>query len=67
MASRIESEQKMLSGWVKFFDVLAWSVGLCGGSAMCRSWVARMSSRGWVAVMFVVVKRWWLLGSSHRG
>ena len=67
MASSIESEQKTLSGRVKFFDALAWSVGLCGGSAMCRSWVARMSSRGWAAVIFAAVKRWWLLGSSHRG
>ena len=56
MASSITSEQKTLSGWVKFFDALAWSVGLCGGSAMHRSWVARMSNRGWAAVMFAVVK-----------
>ena len=67
MASSIKSEQKTLSSRVKFFNALAWSVGLYAGGAMHRPWVARMSSRGWAAVMFAAVKRWWLPGSSHRG
>ena len=38
-----------------------------GGRGICRSWVARMSRSGCATAMFVFVKRWWLLGLSHRG
>jgi hypothetical protein len=38
-----------------------------GGRVIQRSKVVSMSRSGCTAAMFVFMKRWWLLGLSHRG